>query len=260
MQTLSKAKLTLFSSLKTKKYRQREARFLVEGEKMVREALASDWEIEALVMQEAHIPAFGDSRAAQHYVATPEAFARISSQQQAEGILAILPIPATHFQQIEATEAFPPGPGLILSGLRDPGNLGTILRSADWFGFPHILLSSDCVDIWNPKVVRASMGSIFRVRPYQVNDLEASIRLHASSCWVADMDGEPAQTVDFPPDAYLVIGSESQGIPSAWREIPALSFVSLPRIGGGESLNAAMTASILTWQMQSKKTEERPLR
>jgi TrmH family RNA methyltransferase len=254
MQTLSKAKLTFFSSLKTKKYRQKEAHFLVEGEKMVREALASDWEIEALVMQEAHIPAFGDSRAVQHFVASPEAFARISSQQQAEGILAILPIPATHIQQIEAEAAFPPGPGLILSGLRDPGNMGTILRSADWFGFSHILLSADCVDLWNPKVVRASMGSIFRVRPYLLKDIEGSIRLHASRCWVADMGGEAAQTVAFPPDAYLVIGSESQGIPAAWREIPELSFVSLPRVGGGESLNAAMTAAILTWHLRFGST------
>src|SRR5690606_17010256 len=136
---------------------------------------------------------------------------------------------------------------LALDGVRDPGNLGTILRLADWFGLSQVLLSEDCVDPWNPKVVQASMGSLARVTPAYV-DLKSAVEEYKAKgkLWIADMNGNAVYSAEWPSRCMLVMGNEANGVS---KEISSLGdgAISIPHFGGtvSESLNVAMATGIL---------------
>jgi RNA methyltransferase, TrmH family len=137
---------------------------------------------------------------------------------------------------------------LVLDGIRDPGNMGTLMRLADWFGIQSVIGSDDCADIYNPKVVQASMGSLFRV-PFYETDLVSFLSSSNKPVVGAVLDGQPVQQVSFGSSGALVIGSEATGIRS---EVLAQvqQKVSIPSFGGAESLNAAVAAGILLWELK----------
>lgn len=134
---------------------------------------------------------------------------------------------------------------LVLDGIRDPGNLGTIIRIADWFGIQHVVCSNDTVELYNPKVVQSTMGSILRVNIHYI-DLDAFLERHQdSTIWGALLSGENVYEIKEPKKGILIIGSESHGI---YEE--RLKYINkpitIPNIGGtAESLNAAIATSIL---------------
>lgn len=147
-------------------------------------------------------------------------------------------------------EAFAPLlPGelvLALDGVNDPGNLGTILRIADRFGVRGVLLGHGSVEVYNPKCVQASMGSVLRVRTYEV-DLPAAIaaaKANGANIYRAEMDGADVFTADLARPAVLVLGSESHGISESVRAVGGVS-ITIPQFGGAESLNVAMAAAAL---------------
>jgi TrmH family RNA methyltransferase len=248
MQTLSKAKIKLFSSLQQKKYRLQSRLFVVEGKKMLAEALASNWPIESLVLRDdqlatadsfpPHLPTFQ---------ATAPDFKRISAQTSPEGILAVL-----HMPEDQKLEVLPKGPGFLVAGIQDPGNLGTLLRTANWFGHRGIVLGPGTVDVWNPKTLRASMGAIFRLPVYEVDGHWSSfLRSHLSRLWIADMGGESLVEANLPGDAWVLLGNEAQGISEALRNLPGIRRIHIPRFGQGESLNVGIAAGILAWKLQT---------
>lgn len=163
----------------------------------------------------------------------------------APGILAVVQAPdnqPTTFGKIN----------LILDNISDPGNMGTIIRSASWFGVDRLILTSDCVDIYNAKVVQSTMGGLFHLpitRAPKSEILEA-LNNWEGSLLIADMDGQSSREYDWPQSLALVIGSESQGVSQEFREA-STSVVSIDKRGKGESLNAAVSASILLAQMFS---------
>ena len=142
---LNSSRIKLIRSLRDKKFRDEYGLFVVEGEKMVRELCDSGYELEAIYREEEIGSAMME---------------RISLCSSASPVLALARIPERDSRDSQ------PAPGLCLAldSVRDPGNVGTILRSADWFGVSRVYLSEDCADIYNPKVVQASMGSLFRVK------------------------------------------------------------------------------------------------
>jgi RNA methyltransferase, TrmH family len=235
-------------SLRLKKNRYAHRQFLVEGETVVAELLDSHQsDIQALVCTARYQSSLAPTRlrdlGERLHVCDESMLRKISSLDTPSAVLVLLSMPS------EAAELKPlRGLGLYLDGIRDPGNLGTIIRVADWFGLHSISLAADCVDIYNPKTIQASMGSFLRV-PVRVATL-ASIQaaqpdLHLLGTSIDQ--GVNALNFEWPASAMLVIGSESRGVRS--ENISSISqWLSIPRgaaSSGAESLNAAVATGIL---------------
>ena len=219
-------------ALSSKKFRDTSGLFTVEGEKMVAEALESDFE----VLQVWRRDEIGE-----------EAMGRMSALSTPSPILAVL--------RQKAVATPPPAQGLCLAldAIRDPGNLGTILRIADWFGIRSVYASPDTVELYNPKVVQATMGAIFRVNVYYC-DLVASLRdtlAAGGKVYGTFLDGEnlyarPLETGETVP-AVVIIGNESNGISPAVAELVSDRLLIPPFPGGtptSESLNAAVATAV----------------
>ena len=142
---------------------------------------------------------------------------------------------------------------LILDGIQDPGNLGTLIRLADWFGMEEIICSPDTVDVYNPKVIQATMGSFARVRVIYA-ELEAFLSNVERAVFATDMLGDDIYDIDFPTSFDLILGNEGNGISAAVRS-KADRVVTIPRFGdkqSTESLNVAMAAGIILGQAYRK--------
>jgi TrmH family RNA methyltransferase len=249
MQTLSLAKIKQFAALSTKKYRYRQQQFLIEGEKMLSEALRANWLIEAIVLRADRSETAPDTGPWPTFVADAQAFARISSHSNPEGVLAVLPFPSDPPWIASPMAQLPTGPGFLLEDLQDPGNLGTIIRSADWFGFKQVICNKGCVDVLNPKVLRSTMGSFFRVHVAYADSFEALLSEQADRFWATDMQGQSLSAAPLQPDDWLLIGNEARGLSPTLGQLPGLRRLHIPGAGGAESLNAAMAAAICGWQL-----------
>lgn len=218
---------------------------------MCAEALASAWPVAAVVVQ-ADRPelAQGLPDTVPVFSLEPAAFAALSTHEQPEGILAVVGLPEGYSLEAEPLAELPPGPGFILAEIQDPGNLGTLLRTADWLGLPDIILSAGCVDPLNPKVLRASMGSLFRVRLHRVPDLLPLVQQAPSRIWLAGMDGLPAPAAKPAPTDFILLGNEARGLSPALQASPGLRTITIPGRGGAESLNVAMAGGILAWHLR----------
>ena len=143
---------------------------------------------------------------------------------------------------------------LVLDGIQDPGNLGTIIRLADWFGIPQIICSEDTVDLYNPKVIQASMGSFLRVNLVYQN-LENFLHESDAAIIGTDMDGVSFYDYPFPTQFNLVLGNEGNGIRTEIEKL-LTDKITIPRFGKSqatESLNVSMAAGIILGQIFSKK-------
>lgn len=221
---------------------------------MLAEALATHWPIEAIVLREdrrEHRPTTGDWPV---YLTDAATFERISTQTNPEGVLAVLPFLPQRTWEPALLPRLPEGPGYLLEDLQDPGNLGTIVRTADWFGFRHIVCSKGCVDLLNPKVLRSTMGSFFRVSVQYAANFDALVEAHLDTCWAADMTGPSLAEAAIQPQDWLLIGNEARGLSPHWRDRADLRKLHIPGAGGAESLNAAIAAAICGWQMFQRGT------
>ena len=169
---------------------------------------------------------------------TAKELERISNLNTPNQVLAVCSIPAWNPEQIENPE----GIMLALDGIRDPGNLGTIIRTADWFGVKEIICSDDCVDVFNPKVVQSTMGSLGRVKVYYTN-LEDFLSESKLPVYATVMDGNSIWDAN-PGNGIFIIGNESKGIrPEVLKH--AKHKISIPSVGGAESLNAAVATGVV---------------
>ena len=226
-------------SLREKKYRQNTKLFLVEGAKNVLELLASDYAIDSLYVtsefKKAHAAKI--QRAPEVHIVEKEELAAYGTLEHNDGALAI----------VRQKESLKPNSEneivLVLDDIRDPGNLGTIIRIADWYGVKHIVCSPSCVDWYNPKVVMATMGSFTRVSGFYT-ELPAYLKSQRAPILGTFLDGKNAHTYAFPKSGILVVGSESHGIS---REVAKCvsEKISIPSFGGAESLNAAVATGIV---------------
>ena len=241
---LTKNTIKQIASLKQQKFRKELGLFVVEGRKMTEELLHSDFEIVGVYATEAFLtdyPAF-----AQAETVTEVQMQQMSGQDTPPGILSVVKIPQQ--DEIKTTSRLI----LALDGIANPGNMGTLIRTAEWFGIHDIVCSKDCVELWNPKVVQATMGSLFRVKVWE-SDL--AIYLHhakdeGKSIYGALLEGENLFQMQAKPEGILVIGSESHGIRAD--VLPCITHpVTIPRVGDSmtESLNAAVAGGILLAEM-----------
>lgn len=251
MQVISKAKIKLFTSLSVKKYRHEHGLFIVEGKKMVREVMSSDWKIAALVARNDMVDTAAEWFPDKEFFSADESdFARLSSHPNPEGLLAVLHFPNENFCVPLPLNTLPAGPGFILDGIQDPGNLGTILRIADWFGFPHVILGPGTADLLNPKTLRSTMGAIFRVNVLYAESLIALAENCAPQIVAADLEGANMQDFVWSGNEFVVIGNEARGLSPELAAVAGLKKVSIPGEGQAESLNAAVSAGIFAWNLR----------
>lgn len=230
---LSNNEIKRVRSLSQKKFRDESGLFVVEGEKMVEEALKSGFGIEAIYRRED----IGDN-----------AMSRISMLSSPSPVLAVMKKPS-----MEAPESVSCGLYLGLDSLRDPGNLGTVIRIADWFGINAIFATKDTVDVFNPKVVQSTMGAIFRVKLHYIDlpkkaesVLKAGGKVYGTFLDGRNIYGRELETGADSP-VMIVIGNESEGISPAMEKLVSdrLYIPPFPESGtGSESLNAAVAAAV----------------
>lgn len=228
---LSHAAVKHIRSLHRRKFRQRYGQFIAEGVKVVRDLAQGGMVCDRLVVTEGVEPPLAALAAE---VVDARTMARISTLATPPGVLAVFQAPDPVRDLSDRLVA--------VDGWRDPGNLGTLVRAMDWFGWSMLIVSPDTVDIHNPKVVQATMGSLARVHVVErdLSDLASTGHVLLG----ADMEGVPCGRRPDDERIALVLGSESHGLSPAVRRL-LNEVVSVPRVGGGESLNAAVSAAIL---------------
>ena len=229
---LTKAEITRLRSLQEKKHREALGLFVVEGAKVVGELLAAKFPLVDIYAT----PAWTGARTVD---VTAAEMARLSHYPTPSDVLAVgridrLPLPADGLDR---------GLTLALDGIQDPGNVGTLLRIADWFAFDRVLLSPDCADLFSQKVVNASMGSFARVKVHTVPlaGALAGVKTPVLGC---DLQGEDVHALKPLRDAIIVVGSEGRGLSDTVRPLVTY-YITIPKYGGAESLNAATAAAIV---------------
>ena len=229
MSEITKNQIKLIRSLQQKKTRKEYGLFTVEGKKNVLDLIHSDFPIEELYStEEVDLPI-------NHVTISKKQLSQISSLKQSEGVLAMVKIknftPKTNARLT-----------LVLDTINDPGNLGTIIRTADWFGVDQIICSSQTVDCYNPKVVQAAKGSLFHI-PIVYTDLIDFLK-DRKNVYGASLDGEAIGYNTKLESSTLVMGSESHGISEEL--IPFIQhLIKIPSYGKAESLNVAIATGIL---------------
>ncbi len=231
---ISKSQIKFITSLQQKKYRDSSGLFLAEGPKVITELIAAGFEFE-------HYFSISESDA-EHYGA------EMISERELRKI-SVLKNPNTSLAVFNKPEVA----GVKLSGLivaldavRDPGNLGTIIRLCDWFGVEQLVCSEDTVDCYNPKVVQATMGSLARVSVHYL-DLPDFLRTSNMEIFGAVMDGTSVYEAELPSEGILVMGNEANGISTEVEEMITRK-ITIPRFGAiqaTESLNVATATAIL---------------
>ncbi len=241
--SLKNARVQLWRSLKDRKGRRETGCFLVEGRKMVVEAVASAFPVETILVDEDRAAEFDLPASIDVCTMPGHVLAAVCDTKTPQGIAAVV-----RMAEVPLT-----GKRLVaMDGVQDPGNVGTILRTADAAGFDGILLSQQCADVFSPKVLRATMGSIFRMGVRVTDDLPGTLSDLArdgASVISSQLDGQPFYRMDAVNERFvLVIGSEGNGVTD---EVKALAThrVRLPMRGGAESLNAAVAAGIMMYEL-----------
>jgi RNA methyltransferase, TrmH family len=235
---LSKADIKYIKSLQVKKYRKQEQSFTVQGGKSVLELLKSDFETTAI---------FGTDDFLSTLEGRPNTRIAIVSESDLDGLgefqtnnsaLAIAKIKPNH--------PVVPGPqefALVLDDIRDPGNLGTIIRTADWYGINKIIVSEETADFYNPKVISSTMGSFTRVAIFYT-DLENYLSKSKLKVYGTYLNGENVHKLKFDTTGLIVIGNESHGINPKLEKFIS-NKITIPRNGKAESLNAAIATAVI---------------
>ena len=237
---ISKSELKRIKSLKLKKYRAKEGLFLVEGVKNVKELLASDFEVAYVLCTNEYEHVFPDFPAT---VLSRQQLEAASTLSTNNSCIAVAKVKSFDEDDVNTSDHI-----IVLDAVRDPGNLGTILRSLDWFGFSQVVCSEDCADFYNPKTIAATMGSFGRVKSIYT-DLAKFLASASMTRFALTMDGEPLTTATIRQPSIFVLGSESSGIRTDTLDHTD-SRLSIPGSGAAESLNVAMATSILLYALR----------
>lgn len=237
--SLENQQIKKFASLSKKKYRDEYNLFFVEGIKSVKEAINWGQDIECIL----YCPDMIDyDLEVSGIEVSKEILCKISDTISPQGIIAVLKIKEKSLDVLKGKKRV-----LFLDKVQDPGNVGTIIRTADAFGFDGIVLSKECADLYSPKVVRSTMGSMFHlpiVKDVNVEELKALNMKMYSSSLQAKQDIRSIKVEDC---SILVIGNEGNGISNETKEVTD-EFIKIEMPGNAESLNASIAAGILMYE------------
>jgi len=205
---ISKQKIKFISSLKHTKYRLKFNCFIAEGEHVVRSFMESNFKVNSLFATKEWIE---KNKSSDSCCVTKRELGRISCLKNPSDVLAIIQKPNSKFEKTKENTQFPI---VLLDGIADPGNMGSIIRTADWFGLNSIYLSEQCVDVFNPKVVQATMGSLARLNVFYVDSSQFlySLKEKKITCYGACLSGKNIYTLDREAKSAIVFGNESHGI------------------------------------------------
>ena len=240
---VSKNQIKLITSLQQKKYRKQEQLFFAEGVKVVQELLHSNFELQDLFTTKQDFLTVPKNKV--HAISEVE-LKKISALTTPNTCLAVFKIP-------KAKEMVEKGLIVALDDVRDPGNLGTIIRLCDWFGIETLFCSEESVDIYNPKVVQATMGSISRVNVVYGN-LETFLSQTKLPVFGTFMDGNNIYQEELPKEGIIIMGNEANGISTSVEKLVS-ERIAIPRFGNlqvTESLNVATATAIILSEFKRK--------
>ena len=239
---ITKSVVKDIQSLAGKKYRDQAGLFLAEGPKLVEELLRDcSHSIKAIFALESWIQQNKIVNSSiQVTLVTPAELERLSQLTTPHEVLAVVSkFPVLPLQ-------IGKGLTLVCCGIQDPGNFGTILRTADWFGVRQLVCSPDTVDVYNPKVVQATMGSIARLAVHYM-DLDPWLNEQELPIYAAILNGQSVYEINRSKSGILLIGGEAKGVPTSLLT-KKVTGITIPKIGEAESLNAAVaTGILLSW-------------
>jgi TrmH family RNA methyltransferase len=245
--------LKKFRKLQQKKYRQLTNTFIIEGKKVVEEAIMSDWGIEAALITQEFIKNNANDKiikdlktsGALCFEISQKELDSISDTETTQGIAAIIKIKVFDMSEINALGKHK-ATIVILDRVTDPGNLGTIIRTCDWFGVDAVVISQNSIDLYNPKVVRSTMGALFHIPVISEVELENMIdelKGQKFEIVITMLEGEPVQSYIFPPKVAFVFGSEAHGISNTLQARANIK-LTIPKRGLIDSLNVAVACGI----------------
>ncbi len=256
---ISKNQVKLISSLHQKKFRKEHGLFIAEGEKICRDLVESDWTIRSVFMtEEFREQKFsGWTKKVCVEIVTEKELEKISALTTPQQILVVGEVPDRKFSSVYLLGNLT----LMLDDIKDPGNLGTIIRIADWFGIGTVICSETCADVFNPKTVQATMGSLFRVKVFYQPLLQTLEKAAEKNIPVYGtlLNGENIYNTKLSTEGIILIGSESHGINESI--IPFITTkISIPSFSGSssnqaDSLNAAMATAIVCSEFRRRSYE-----
>ena len=245
---LSKSQINLLKSLQQKKFRREQGLFIVEGHKSIIEFINSAYPVEAVYYTSSF-----DSKVlklsqkinfCEISVIELEKISSLKTPQDALALVKIPQWPVLQHEQLKGKFS------LVLDGIQDPGNMGTIIRIADWFGIDNIICSDDTVDAYNPKVVQDCMGSLDRVRVHHISLTEflPEIKL---PIFGALLNGANIYDTDFGKEGLIIMGNEGNGLRPEIQKM-VNNAITIPRIGKAESLNVAIATALFCSEITRK--------
>jgi len=253
---LSKNKIKFVRSLEKKKYRNASACFLAEGNKLVADILPF-FECECLITKASWLATQGDIAAKELILAEENDIEKVSLLKTPQDVLAVFRQP----RYVLDNEPIKDELSLVLDGIQDPGNLGTIIRLADWFGIKRVICSPDTADVYNPKTVQATMGAIARVRVFYVSLPDWLSKIEDIPVYGTFLEGKTIYTETLTPSGLIVMGNEGNGIstPVESRITRKLYIPNYPpEAESTESLNVAAATAIVCSEFRRRQRVYNP--
>lgn len=245
---LTKNQLKYYSSLLNKKHRNEEKKFLVEGLKLIMEALDSGYICEIILLlhesadeNQSLIKQLNKKKIAFEIVKSSD-FARLCDTKNPQRIIGVF-----HFREQNKSTFENENLIVAMENISDPGNVGTIIRNCDWFGVKNILLSPQCAEVYNPKVIRASAGSLFHLNIFEEENFYNTLKEQKKNGFVilcADLNGEDLYAHSINKKIILVLANEANGPTKDLLEL-CDSKITIPRQGKAESLNVASASAVI---------------
>jgi TrmH family RNA methyltransferase len=241
--------LKYYSSLNQKKFRNKENKFIVEGNKIVEEGLKSSFNCELVLVSHLYFEENEDylrsiiKKNLRLEILKTREFSRLTDTVNPQGIAAVFDKPA---QTEKALDNLNSKLVVCLENISDPGNLGTIIRNCDWFQIREVLLINNCTDIYNPKTIRAGMGSIFHLKIFEDITFENLLKLKKGGYKIlcADLTGENIYDYQPPDKSIIIFSNEAEGPSQEMLSITG-DKITIPKLGKAESLNVASASAVI---------------
>ncbi len=237
---ISKNKIKLFNSLKLRKYRKKHGLFIAEGQKIIKDLILSGLKVEYIISEENNLKE--NTSQAEFIQSTQNEIKNISSLKTPSDSIAIFEIPKYEINYKKITNELV----LFCDNIQNPGNLGTIIRTADWFGIKNIICTEDTVDVYNLKVVQASMGAIGRVKVHYINAENFFNKLNNGVVvYGTFLEGENIYETSLSKNGIIIIGNEGSGISEEVEKYISKK-IHIPNYSESESKSESLNASIAT--------------
>jgi TrmH family RNA methyltransferase len=246
---LSKSQISFVNALHQKKHRKEHGLFIAEGSKSIVEFTQSNYVVNTIFHTTQATPKLGKlSQKIKLQEVTDAELKKISSLTTPQDALALIHLPQ---RTLLLQESFKGRFVIVLDGVQDPGNFGTIIRTADWFGISQIICSVDTVDAYNSKTVQASMGSLSRISIYYEN-LDKFLSEADMPIYGALLDGESLYDTNFGNEGFVILGNEGNGISETVKKLIDTR-ITIPRFGAAESLNVAISAALICSELKRNR-------